>query len=153
MSRNQGAKAPSQRQLRVGEEIRHALAEVLERGEIRDPDVAARPITITEVRVSPDLRNATVFAVPLGGGDTGSMLAGLKRVRPYLRHELSRRLRLRVVPDLSFQPDTSFDVAGRIDALLRNPEVRRDLEDVDQDIDDALDHDGLDEGEARDDGA
>ena len=128
-----GPRPPSQRQLRVGEELRHVIASVLERGDIRDADVAGRPITITGVKVSPDLRNATVFVVPLGGGDPAPVLAGLKRVRSYLRHELAKAVQLRVVPDLSFAADVSFDAAERIEALLRSPEVRQDLEDRDDD--------------------
>jgi ribosome-binding factor A len=125
---NRGQREPTQRQLRVGEELRHALADVFERGDIRDPDVAAHPVTVTAVSVSPDLRNATVFVVPLGGADIDRLLAGLKRVRSFLRHEIARRVPLRMVPDLSFQPDTSFDQASRIEALLSSPEVRRDIE-------------------------
>lgn len=128
-----GPRPPSQRQLRVGEELRHVIASVLERGDIRDPDVAGRPITVTGVKVSPDLRNATVFVVPLGGGDPSPILAGLKRARPYLRHELAKAVQLRVVPDLSFAADVSFDAAERIEALLRSTEVRQDLEDRDDD--------------------
>ncbi|PKU23335.1 30S ribosome-binding factor RbfA [Telmatospirillum siberiense] len=124
---SRGQRAPSQRQLRVGEELRHAIANILERGDIRDVDVAGRPVTVTEVSVSPDLRNATVFVIPLGGGENASLLAGLKRVRPYLRHEVARMVQMRMVPDLSFVADTTFDNASRIEALLHSPEVRRDL--------------------------
>lgn len=123
-------KLPSQRQLRVGEELRHALAQIFERGDVRDPDVAARAVTVTEVSVSPDLRQATVFVVPLGGGDNAPLLAGLKRARPFLRQALARMVKLRVVPDLAFAADTSFDRAQRIDALLDSPEVRRDLDEA-----------------------
>ena len=123
-----GTKPPTQRQLRVGEELRHAIANVIERGEFRDPDLQGRPITITEVRVGPDLRNATVFVVPLGGGDVAPILAGLKRAKAFLRHEISRSVQLRAVPDLWFQSDATFDEASRIEALLRSPEVRRDIE-------------------------
>ncbi|MBC7954216.1 MAG: 30S ribosome-binding factor RbfA [Rhodospirillaceae bacterium] len=122
-----GNKPPSQRQLRVGEELRHVLATIIERGEIRDPDVQGRAITVTEVRISPDLKNATAFVVPLGGGEVDGILAGLKRARPFLRHEIARMVDLRAVPNLSFEPDLSFDEASKIDALLRRPEVRRDL--------------------------
>ncbi len=122
------SRQPSQRQLRVGEELRHALARILERGEIRDADVAGRGVTVTEVSVSPDLRQATVFVVPLGGGEAGPLLAGLTRVRPFLRRRLAQEVRLRVVPELSFEADTSFDRAERIDQLLRSPSVRRDLD-------------------------
>ena len=127
MSRG-GMKAPSQRQLRVGEEVRHVLANVLERGEIRDPDVAGKVITVTEVAVSPDLRNASVYVVEMGGGDVKALLTGLKRVASYFRHELAQKMTLRTVPTLHFHADTSFDQASRIDALLAMPEVRRDLE-------------------------
>ena len=130
---NRGNRQPSQRQLRVGEELRHAIATVLERGDVRDPDVAGRPVTVAEVTVSPDLRNATVYVVPLGGGDSAKLLVGLKRVRPYLRHEVARMVQLRLVPDLSFAADTSFDQASRIEALLHSPEVRKDVEAVVED--------------------
>ncbi len=121
----------NQRQLRVGEELRHALAWTLEEGNIRDPALASHAVTITAVSVSPDLRNATVFVVPLGGGEQAEadVLAGLRRVRPYLRQRVADRVRLRFVPDLNFTADTSFDVADRIEALLHSPEVARDLRD------------------------
>ena len=122
------ARAPSQRQLRVGEQVRHVLADVLERGHIRDEDVASTPVTVTEVRVSPDLKNATVFVVPLGGGDPTRLLAGLDRVKTYLRREVAHSLALRYAPNLSFTPDTSFDEAAAIDTLLHRPEVARDLD-------------------------
>ena len=127
-----GNKAPSQRQLRVGEELRHAIANLIERGEFRDPDLSGRAITVTEVRVSPDLRNATVFVTPLGGGDPAPVLAGLKRAKAFLRHEIARTVELRLVPELWFQPDTTFDEANRIELLLRSPEVRRDVEGEDE---------------------
>ena len=129
-------KAPSQRQLRVGEEVRHILANVLERGEIRDPDVAGKVITVTEVSISPDLRNAAVYVVEMGGGDVKALLTGLKRVASYFRHELSQKMNLRIVPNLQFHPDTSFDRASRIESILALPEVRRDLQQDDSaDID------------------
>lgn len=120
------SQAPTQRQLRVNEEIRHALAWIIERGEFRDPLLAATPITITEVRCSPDLRNATVFFTPLGGGDSAGVRAALTRAKAYLRHELSRMMEMKYLPNLSFQPDTSFDEYARIDTLLHQPVVRRD---------------------------
>ncbi len=122
-----GTKPPTQRQLRVGEELRHVLSAVIERGDIRDPSLSGRCITVTEVRISPDLHNATAFVVPLGGGDPGPILAGLKRARAFLRHEIARTMMLRTVPNLFFEPDLTFDEARRIDALLRSPEVARDL--------------------------
>lgn len=129
MSKGQ-ARAPSQRQLKVGEELRHALAWMLERGEIHDPAVAETLLTVTEVSVSPDLKNATAYVVPLGGGDADmkDVLAGLRRAAPFLRKRMAERVRLRYAPKLSFSADTSFDNAGRIDTLLHRPEVARDLE-------------------------
>lgn len=121
-------KPPTQRQRRVGEELRHALAWVLERGDLRDPILSSTPVTVTEVRASPDLRNATVFITPLGGGDPKEVLAALGRAAPFLRHEIARRVELRVVPRLVFQPDTTFDELSHIDRLLHQPEVVRDLE-------------------------
>ncbi|MBY0431016.1 MAG: 30S ribosome-binding factor RbfA [Rhodospirillales bacterium] len=147
MSKRPG-KAPGQRSLRVGEELRHALAQILERGDIRDPDVAGHAITVTEVRISPDMRNATIYVVPLGGSDTVTVLAGLKRVRAYLRHEAARLVTLRHMPELWFEADTSFDYASHIDTILHRPEVARDLEAAA--IDDE-ENPGLEEG--RDDGA
>lgn len=144
---SRGHKAPSQRQLRVGEELRHAIANVIERGEFRDPELAGRGITVTEVRVSPDLRNATVFVVPLGGGDSAPIIKGLKRAKAFLRGQLSKAVELRTVPDLSFEPDTSFEQASRIDTLLRSPEVRRDVDSEG----DGADEDG-DELDGRNDG-
>jgi len=156
MSRG-GQKPPTQRQLRVGEELRHAVASILERGEIRDPSVAGRSVTVTEISVSPDLRNAMVYVVPLGGGETKELLAGLKRARPYLRHEVAKMVDLRAVPVFSFVADTTFDIASRIEALLHSPEVRRDVEgepniDADEDFG-AEDRLVVDEDEGRDDGA
>jgi ribosome-binding factor A len=117
------AAAPSQRQLRVGEELRHALAWLLERGEVHDPGIAGKTITITEVRVSPDLRNATAFVVPLGGGDASVVLESLTRARPFLRRAIAKSVRLRCVPELQFSADESFDTASRIDQLLRQAAV------------------------------
>ena len=124
------ARPPSQRQLRVGEELRHALARVLERGDLRDPALEGRAITVTEIRVSPDMRNATAFVVPLGGGDketVDDIVRALGRARPYLRHQVASSVTLKYVPDFSFVADTSFDEAGHIDTLLRQPNVARDL--------------------------
>ncbi len=114
-------KTPSQRQLRVGEELRHALAAVLERGEVRDPGLKGTSVTVTEVRISPDLRNATAFVLPLGGGDAAAVVAALTRARPFLRRRMARDVKLRHAPDISFQADTSFDTAGHIEALLKDP--------------------------------
>ncbi|OFX07999.1 MAG: ribosome-binding factor A [Alphaproteobacteria bacterium RIFOXYD12_FULL_60_8] len=120
-------KGPSQRQLRVGEEIRHVLAQVLEREEFRDPGLQGVRLTVTEVRVSPDLINATAFVVPLGGGDMTPILEGLKRVNSFLRREVSHAVRLRAAPNLFFEADRTFDEASHINELLHRPEVARDL--------------------------
>jgi len=130
MSRSHG-RPPSQRQLRVGEELRHALSEVLGEASLRDPDLVEAAITVTEVRLSPDLKNATAFVMPLGGADLEVKVAALRRAAPFLRGEVARRLKLRFTPRLSFEPDLSFDNAGRIDALLRGDRLRQDLEAAD----------------------
>ena len=135
MARGEG-KPPSQRQLRFGEEIRHALAWIIERGEIRDPRLLGLPVTVTEVRVSPDLRNATVFVVPLGGGDSATLIKALQAATPFLRHRVAQSVTLRYVPKLTFKADVSFDQASRIHDLLREPSVARDL--VDESSDDEV---------------
>ena len=121
------ARPPSQRQLRVGEEVRHALAHILERGELRDPGLAGVTVTVTEVRMSPDLRRADVFVTPLGGGPAASILAALARARPFLRRQVAQAVDLRFVPDIDFVADGSFDQALRIESLLADPHVARDL--------------------------
>jgi ribosome-binding factor A len=118
---------PSQRQLRVAEEIRHILARVLMRGELRDPLLMGVSVTISEVRISPDLKNATVFAMPLAGTDIDDVLKGLNRSAPYLRSQVGQELGLRYTPTLRFVEDTSFDEAHHIDELLRSEKVARDL--------------------------
>jgi ribosome-binding factor A len=125
------AKAPSQRQLRVAEEIRHVLSAVFLRGEFRDPELAGEKVTVTEVRISPDLKAATAFVARLGRTDIDALLPALKRAAPFLRTQVAHAMRLRVAPILSFQPDTSLDYAMRIDALLHRPDVARDLDDGD----------------------
>ncbi|MGE0256366.1 MAG: 30S ribosome-binding factor RbfA [Alphaproteobacteria bacterium] len=111
-------RAPSQRALRVGEAIRHALAELMLRGGFRDPELAGASITVTEVRMSPDLRNATAFVMPLGGGDGAATVAALNRAAGYVRGEVGRAVRLRFAPDIAFRLDASFDAAARIDRLI-----------------------------------
>ena len=123
--------APSQRQLRVAEEIRHALAAVLARGDVRDPELAAARVTVTEVRASPDLKHMTVFVSRLGQTADKELLEALKRSQPYLRTQVAKAVRLRVAPELHFQADTALDHAMRIDALMRRPEVARDLHPAD----------------------
>jgi ribosome-binding factor A len=121
------ARAPSQRQLRVGELIRHTLAEILQRGEVHDPDLEGILVTVPEVRMTPDLRLATVFVVPLGGKGVDVVIPALERNRKFLRGEVSHRIDLRFAPDLRFRLDNSFDEGEHIDALLRRPDVKRDL--------------------------
>ena len=130
MARNNSkgrVKAPGQRQLRVGEEIRHVLARIFERETLRDPALQNVRLTVTEVRPSADLRHARVYVVPLGGGKMDEILDGLKRVRPYLRREMAAHLTMKFIPDLSFASDNSFDEAAHILTLLHKPEVARDL--------------------------
>ena len=131
MARSRPKIAPgprSPRQLRVGEEIRHALAAVIGRGELRDPELRGVAITVSEVRVSADLRHATAFVLPLGGGAVEPVVKALTRAAPFLRGEVARAINLRRAPEIVFAPDMSFDYASRIDAAVRRPEVRRDLE-------------------------
>jgi ribosome-binding factor A len=129
--------APTQRQLRVGEEIRHSIAWALERGDVRDHAIVGVAITVTEVRISPDLKNATVFITPLGGGDQEAVTAvtdGLNRAAPFFRRMIAKQLELRVVPRLKFIPDVSFDKASEMDALMRRADVARDLRPMTKDL-------------------
>jgi ribosome-binding factor A len=128
---------PSQRQLRVGEQLRHALALILQRGELRDPALHGATVTVTEVRVTPDLRNATAYVMPLAGREAEAVLEALGRSAGYLRGQLAREVPLRFTPALAFALDTSFDHASRINELLHRPEVERDL---------SPDDDGRDDG-------
>ena len=132
MARHVSARAPSQRQLRVGEVIRHTLAEIFQRGEVHDPDLEGMVVTVPEVRMTPDLRLATVFVLPLGGKGADTLVAALDRHRKFLRGEVAHRVDLRFAPDLRFRLDDSFDEGERIDSLLRSPDVKRDL-DADED--------------------
>src|ERR1700724_2678769 len=125
-SRESG-KGPSQRALRAGELVRHALAEILARGDVHDPVIETHLITVPEVRMSPDLRVATVYIMPLGGQDAMDVLAALDRNKRYLRGEIAHRVNLKFAPDIRFRVDERFDEADRIERLLRSPQVRRDL--------------------------
>ena len=127
-SSDKSNRGPSQRQLRVGEEIRHLLAELLERGDMRDPELRDARITVTSVDVSPDLRNATAFIMPLGGQDKARLLAAMKRAAPWFRARVGEKAGLRSAPEIRFQLDTTFDEADKIGALLRRPDVARDIE-------------------------
>ena len=117
---------PTQRQQRVAELVRHALAEVLARGNLRDDVLMSHVVTIPEVRMSPDLKLATAYVMPLGGKDEKAVIAALERSRKVLRQEVARRVNLKFAPELRFRRDESFDEAARIDALLRTEKVRRD---------------------------
>ncbi len=119
---------PSQRQLRVAELIRRALSDVLARGDIHDPDLAHVSITVGEVRTSPDLRNATVFVLPLGGANTEAVLKALDRNRGELRRAVTKAVKLKFSPELKFLMDRSFDQMDETRRLLGRAEVRRDLE-------------------------
>lgn len=136
---NTQGSGPSQRQLRVGELIRHALAEMLARGDIHDDVLARHVITVPEVRLSPDLKLATCYIMPLGGQDIAPVLKALDANKRYLRGEVAHRVNLKYAPDLRFRQDESFDEAARIDALLDSEAVRRDTDRkplrIDQDFD------------------
>ena len=119
--------SPSQRQLRVGEAVRHALAEVLSQGEVHDPVLEGHMITVPEVRMSLDMRLATIYVMPLGGRDEKAVVAALERNKRYLRGVIARKVNLKFAPDIRFRLDERFDEAERIEKLLRSPAVKRDL--------------------------
>jgi ribosome-binding factor A len=123
---------PSQRQLRVGELVRHALADMLTRGEVHDPVLETHLVTIPEVRMTADLRLATIYVMPLGGRDKTDVIAALDRNKRFLRGEIARRINLKFAPDIRFLLDERFDEAERIEKLLRTPAVRRDLDGADE---------------------
>src|SRR5262249_8446629 len=118
----------SQRQLRVGEMMRHALAEMLSRGEIHDDVLASHVVTISEVRMSPDLKLATIFVMPLGGRDLEPVIAPLASTRRFTRGGLARAVNLKSAPDIRFRADLTFEESSRIDRLLDSPAVRRDVD-------------------------
>jgi|SRR5690348_3044501 ribosome-binding factor A len=130
MPRRQSGKStgPSQRQLRVGELIRHALAEVFTRGEMHEAVLSPEALTVSEVRMSPDLRLATVFVLPLGGKEVAQILAALEANRRYLRGVVARAVNLKFAPEVRFRADESFEQARRIDRLLASDKVRQDLD-------------------------
>jgi ribosome-binding factor A len=135
--RHTTANGPSQRQLRVGEELRHALAAILLRGEMHDPDLAGVSITVSEVRPSPDMKHATVFVTTLNGDKMDVVLPALRRAASFLRGQVAKTVRLRHTPQLSFQADTSFDYAQKINTLLHQDVIARDLSDDDEDPSDS----------------
>ena len=118
---------PTQRQLRVGEMLRHALAQILARSDIRDPDLDGVSVTITQVKPSPDMRYATVYCVPLGGGDIAPIIVALNRHKGFMRGEMGHMISTKFTPDLRFVEDQSFAEAEKIENLLRSPLVQRDL--------------------------
>jgi len=121
------SKSRTQRQLRIGEVVRHVLVQLIDRGEANDPGLDGVTITVTEVRVSPDLRNATAFVMPLGGTGSDEILESLNRAAPFFRRRVASEVDLRRLPSLSFEIDASFDNAAYIDALLRSPAVAADV--------------------------
>ena len=123
---HQRSSGSSQRQLRAGELVRHALAEILARGEIHDPVIETHLITVPEVRMSADLRLATIYIMPLGGRDESEVLSALERNKRYLRGEIAHRVNLKFAPDIRFRIDERFEEAARIERLLRSPDVTRD---------------------------
>ena len=121
------ASPASQRQLRVGEAVRHAMADILAQGSAHDADLEGHIITVPEVRMSPDLKLATVYVMPLGGRDTEIVITALERNKKFLRGEIAHRVNLKFAPDIRFRVDERFDEAERIEKLLRTPAVQRDL--------------------------
>lgn len=117
----------TQRQLRVGELIRHSLVEILTRGDLRDPNLSGVSITISEVRVSPDLKNATAYIMPLGGRNIPKILAALKRAAPYLRRRVGASATMRYMPAINFVEDRVFDEGEKIATLLRSPKISKDI--------------------------
>ncbi len=132
MNRSTGT-GPSQRMLRVGEQVRHALSDLLQRGEVRDDLIETTVISISEVRMSPDLKIATAFVSPLGGGDHDAVVEALNHHARFIRGRMGPALRqMKYMPEFRFKLDTSYDNFARIDSLLRSPEVARDLDHDDE---------------------
>ena len=127
MRRDGGPQGPSQRQLRVGEMLRHALADVLRENDVRDPDLDGVSVTITQIKPSPDMRYATVYCEPLGGKNAKAIVAALNRHKGFLRGEMGRLITMKFTPELRFVEDESFAEAQKIETILKSPEVQRDL--------------------------
>jgi ribosome-binding factor A len=127
MRRTESPEGRSVRLLRVGEQVRHALSDVLMRGDVHDDVLASHSVSVTEVRMSPDLRHATVFVKPLLGADEGEVLKALKKNVRFLKGEVARRVNTKYAAELKFLPDESFDQGSHIDSILRSPVVARDL--------------------------
>jgi ribosome-binding factor A len=126
--RRPAQRGPSQRQLRAGELVRHALVEILREEDLQDEALAGVSVTVTEVRMTPDLKHAHVFVEPLGGAHADTVVAGLNRAARFLRGRLGHAIELRFTPDLKFVHDDTFDAASKMNALLNDPRVRRDIE-------------------------
>ena len=127
MRHKEQSEGPSVRVLRVGEQVRHVLSEILARGDVHDDILATHPVSVTEVRMSPDLRHATVFVKPLLGKDEEAVIKALRTNTAYLQREVAHRIRMKYAAKLKFLADESFDEASHIDKLLRDPKVARDL--------------------------
>ncbi|HPG02060.1 MAG TPA: 30S ribosome-binding factor RbfA [Beijerinckiaceae bacterium] len=141
-SHHQHGAEPSQRMLRVAELIRHACAEVLSRGEINDPVLETHVVTVPRVKMSPDLKLATLFVMPLGGKDANDVIKALDKHRAFLRGEIARKVNLKFAPDVRFKIDDSFDNSAKIDALLNSEKVRRDLDQASGDEADDQENEG-----------
>ncbi|MCK0069302.1 MULTISPECIES: 30S ribosome-binding factor RbfA [Kordiimonas] len=126
-SRFDGDGSPSLRLLRVGENVRHAISSILARGDVQDPDLETASVTVSEVRISPDLRNATVFVMPLGGDEDGKVTKALNKNSAFIRGQMSKVVHMKYMPRLKFKLDESFDEASHIDAILRDPRVQQDI--------------------------
>lgn len=132
---SKSGRPPSQRQLRVGELLRHALSDIIGRGDIRDPALEGAAVTVLEVTVSPDLRHAVAYIMPLGGIRKDEILAALGRSRRFIRGQLAREVKLKFMPDVDFRLDTTFDYSDSVERLLHDPRVARDLADRDREPD------------------
>jgi ribosome-binding factor A len=128
MTRNRPRSEQGQRQLRVGEMLRKALSDVLIRAPVEDPDLSGVTVTVSQVTLSPDLRQATAFVMPLGGSDQSQVVAALERHRKFVRGELAKRVTLKYMPTMTFKLDETFDEVERIERLLRSPKVAQDIE-------------------------
>ncbi|MGE5369931.1 MAG: 30S ribosome-binding factor RbfA [Chloroflexota bacterium] len=127
---------PSQRMLRVAELVRHAMAQMLSRGDISDPILDKHVVTVSRVKMSPDLKLATIYVMPLGGKDEPEVISALDRHRKFLRGEIARDVNLKFAPEIRFRIDDSFDTVSRIDAILNSERVKRDLEGADDETPD-----------------
>jgi ribosome-binding factor A len=135
-SHHSAGSAPSQRMLRVAELVRHAMAQMLSRGDINDPVLEKHVVTVSRVKMSPDLKLATVYVMPLGGKDEPEVIAALDRHRKFLRGEIAHEVNLKFAPEIRFRIDDSFDTVSRIDAILNSERVKRDLEAPNDDAED-----------------